>query len=66
LFKAIRQAGFSREIPLIIHTLKAISDGRIAIGKDNILRDNEGGAIQGYDLTAEIDAVITSPHSSDK
>jgi phosphoribosylglycinamide formyltransferase 1 len=58
LFKAIRRAGFAREIPLIIHTLEAFSNGRITITKDKSLIDSHGRRIPGYDLTSEIDAAI--------
>lgn len=60
LFKAIRNAGFKREIPLIIHTLKAFSESRISIGNDKKLYDHHGRLISGYDLTPEIDAVLAS------
>lgn len=58
LFKAIRRAGFSREIPLIIHTLKAFSEGRIRINADKKLVDASGKIISGYDLTAEINRAV--------
>lgn len=59
LFKAIRKAGFIREIPLIIHTLKAFSQGKIMIGDDKKLHDGSRQVIQGYDLTGEINAAIS-------
>jgi phosphoribosylglycinamide formyltransferase 1 len=55
LFKAIRQEGFMRETPLIIHTLKAFSEGTIRITADKKLLDSNGRQIPGYDLTGEID-----------
>ena len=58
LFKAIRQAGFMRETPLIIHTLKAFSEGKIRITADKKLLDSNGLQIPGYDLTSEIDGFI--------
>lgn len=60
LFKAIRRAGFIRETPLIIHTLKAFSEGKIKVNADKQLLDSAGNIIQGYDLTAEIEAAISS------
>ena len=54
LFKLIRQNGFEREIPLILHTLRAFSSGNIMISGDTLL-DAKGQSIAGYDLTAEID-----------
>jgi phosphoribosylglycinamide formyltransferase 1 len=60
LFIAIRKAGFIRETPLIIHTLKAFSEGKIRITADKTLLDSNGCQIPGYDLTGEIDAAIDS------
>jgi phosphoribosylglycinamide formyltransferase 1 len=61
LFKAIRQAGFTREMPLIIHTLKTFSEGKITISPEKELLDSDGRKIPGYDLTREIDLAITNP-----
>jgi phosphoribosylglycinamide formyltransferase-1 len=58
LFKTIRKAGFIREMPLIIHTLKAFSESKIRITADKTLLDSNGHQIPGYDLTGEIDAAI--------
>ena len=58
LFQKIRQAGFIREIPLVINTLKAFSDENIKINQDKRLIDSHGNYIDGYDLTAEIDRFI--------
>ena len=57
LFKLIRQNGFAREIPLILHTLTAFSEGKIVIS-GNTLLDEKKTPIAGYDLTAEIDLEI--------
>ena len=58
LFKNIRRAGFMRETPLIIHTLKSFSEGKITIDHQKQLLDAEGRPIPGYDLTAEIDRAL--------
>lgn len=63
LFKAIRQAGFIRETPLIIHTLKAFSEGRITITKDKQLMDERGKPINSYDLTNEINSYLENQPS---
>lgn len=60
LFTCIRQAGFARETPLIIQTLKSFSKSIIKIDKNKRLIDNRGNYIDGYDLTAEINRVISS------
>jgi phosphoribosylglycinamide formyltransferase 1 len=58
LFKAVRREGFIREMPLIIHTLKAFSEGRIKVSEDKKLVDRSQHPLPGYDLTDEIDAAI--------
>lgn len=58
LFKTIREHGAIREVPLVIATLKAFSEGKIKITKDRQVVDASGKIIQGYDLTKEIDAAV--------
>lgn len=58
LFKSIRQSGFIRETPLIVHTLKSFSDRKIRINNDKKLVNNSGAIIAGYDLTEVIDMEI--------
>jgi phosphoribosylglycinamide formyltransferase-1 len=58
LFKTIREYGAIREVPLVIATLKAFSQGKIKITKDRQVVDSSGKVIQGYDLTKEIDAMV--------
>jgi phosphoribosylglycinamide formyltransferase 1 len=58
LFKTIREHGAVRELPLIVSTLKILSQGKIRITKDRQVVDAAGHVIQGYDLTAEIDAIV--------
>ena len=57
LFKLIRQHGFARELPLIIATIKAFSQGKVKIEAGKVV-DRSGQAIAGYDLASEIDKVI--------
>lgn len=59
LFKVIRNAGFMRENPLILQTLKAFSKHKITVNADKKLVDSSGKPIAGYDLTSEIDNVIS-------
>ncbi|MFH1006601.1 MAG: hypothetical protein V1800_03750 [Candidatus Latescibacterota bacterium] len=57
LFAAIRQHGVIRELPLIVGTVKAFSEGRIAIADKKVVSD--GKQLEGaYDLTGEIDRMI--------
>jgi phosphoribosylglycinamide formyltransferase-1 len=58
LFKLIRQHGLKREYPLIIRTVKACSEGRIKVKNARIF-DGNGNPISGYDLTGEIDRIVS-------
>ena len=50
LFKLIREHGLAREFPLIIATLKALSQSKVRIINGKPI-DSEGITINGYDLT---------------
>lgn len=54
LFKLIRQQGAARELPLVISTLKAFSEGRVRVTDEKQVVDSAGRPINGYDLSAEI------------
>jgi len=58
LFKAIRQYGAVREMPLTVATIRAFSQGKVKISKDRQVLDAAGHVISGYDLTAEIDEIV--------
>jgi len=58
LFKTIRAHGAIREVPLVIATLNAFSEGKIKITKDRQVVDAAGRLIKGYDLTKEIDEKV--------
>lgn len=59
LFSEIRKLGLKREFPLIIHTLKILAEGKVRIEDDEVI-DQEGRILrEGYDLTTEIDEVIS-------
>lgn len=58
LFKTIRKHGFIREFPLVISTMKAFADGSIYI-KDGMVYKKDGSAVEGYDLSREIDDRLT-------
>ncbi len=53
LFLLIRKQGLAREFPLIVATLKAFGEGRLRLEGGRVL-SAEGGIIQGYNLTREI------------
>lgn len=55
LFQAIRAQGLAREVPLILTTLKAISQNKLHITPEKTVVDFEGKPIDGYNLTGEID-----------
>ena len=54
LFKLIRQHGMARELPLVIATLKAFSQGKVKVVDGRVL-DGRGKPVNGCDLTAEIE-----------
>lgn len=56
LFKKIREEGVKRELPLIVHTLKAISEGKIKLKEGKVI--SEGQEIDGYCLNEEIEKEI--------
>ena len=58
LFQLIRQHGVVRELPLIITTIQAFSQGRVKITPDKQVIDAQGKPIRGYDLTAEINEKV--------
>ncbi|GAH31243.1 unnamed protein product [marine sediment metagenome] len=52
LFKEIRKEGVRRELPLIVHTLKALSDKTIELRGQKLIR--KGRVVEGYCLNEEI------------
>jgi len=59
LFRLIRQHGLAREFPLIISTLKAFSQGKVKVTEDKKIIDYEGRPISGYNLTDEINQLVS-------
>ena len=59
LFKVIRQHGAVRELPLIIATIKAFSQGEVRVTPDKQVIDARGKLIRGYNLTEEIDKKVS-------
>jgi hypothetical protein len=57
LFKLIRKHGLSRELPLIVATLKALSKNEVRIESGNIF-NRRGEQIKGYDLSSEINSMV--------
>lgn len=57
LFKFIRHHELAREFPLIISTLKALGQSKIAIRNGKVF-DAQGNSIDGYDLSDEIDQAL--------
>jgi folate-dependent phosphoribosylglycinamide formyltransferase PurN len=58
LFKTIRQHGAVRELPLMVATIRAFSQGKVKITADRQVIDAGGNVIGGYDLSAEIDGMV--------
>ena len=61
LFRLIRQQGTRREIPLLVSTIKAFSEGGIKI-VDKAVVDRKGTRIDSYDLTPEIERILGQQH----
>ena len=59
LFCLIRQTGLKREFPLIISTIKAFAEGLVRVEAGKVL-DRHGKIIPGYDLSAEIDRLVSA------
>ena len=59
LFQLIRQHGVERELPLIVATIRAFSQGKVRISKDKKVIDSQGQPIHGYDLTADIEKALS-------
>ena len=54
IFREIRRRGAAREVPLVIETLRAASDGRLCIEGEAILSGSTR-VVDGFDLTPEIE-----------
>jgi len=63
LFDVIRQHELVRELPLIVYTLKALSQGKIKI-RDGKIFDAQGDSIGGCDLSERIDEAVKSDIAS--
>lgn len=58
LFKETRRQGFVREKPLIYHTLKLFTEGKIKI-KNKVVMEDRKVLKQGYDLTEMINQEVS-------
>jgi len=58
LFWRIREYGYIRELPLVVSTIKAFSQGKVRITADKQVVDAEGKLIEGYNLTEEINEKV--------
>jgi phosphoribosylglycinamide formyltransferase-1 len=57
LFQLIRAEGVKREIPLIVTSIKAFSEGRVKV-VDGRVYDEKGQEVAGYDLTGDIEKMV--------
>lgn len=57
LFRLIRSHELAREFPLIVSTLKALGQNKIAIRNRQVF-DAQGNSIGGYDFSDEIDQAV--------
>ncbi|MFN2115931.1 MAG: hypothetical protein ACK2T6_09450 [Anaerolineae bacterium] len=64
LFHALRSKGLAREMPLMIETVRAAADGRLALAHGEVV-DDDGNVIKGgLDLTAEVEAAVAAKERS--
>lgn len=57
LFREIRRRGSSRELPLVVETLRAFAARRLRV-EDGLVMAGETKIVDGYDLTPEIEAAL--------
>ncbi len=57
LFKEIRRQGATRELPLIVATLRAFGDDRLRFDGLRVVSP-DGTPVAGYDLTPEVEAAV--------
>ena len=57
LFRQIRRHGAARELPLVVSTVKAFSEGEIRI-IDGVITGRDGKILNGYDMSNEIDRLV--------
>lgn len=60
LFELIRREGVKREFPVVIGAIRKLAEGKVRI-ENGIIVDSSGEAVtDGYDLTREIELIITN------
>jgi hypothetical protein len=57
LFKEIRRRGATRELPVIVATLRTFADGRLRFQGLGVVTA-DGQPVHGYDLTPEVEAAV--------
>lgn len=62
LFNEIRRQGVRRELPLIVMTLKALSENRVRIERGKVL-DEKGKEVEGICLNDEVEEYLKHSHS---
>jgi phosphoribosylglycinamide formyltransferase-1 len=62
LFREIRRQGVRRELPLIVMTLKALSENRVRIERGKVL-DDKGKEVEGICLNDEVEEYLKQSHS---
>jgi hypothetical protein len=58
LFKAIRAAGLSREMPLMLETVRAVAQSRIRFSRGRVVDDLGNDIVGGLDLTDEVERKV--------
>jgi phosphoribosylglycinamide formyltransferase-1 len=61
LFKEIRRQGVRRELPLVVMTLKALSENRVKIEQGKLL-DDQGKEVEGICMNDEVEEYLGQSH----
>lgn len=65
LFREIRRQGAARELPLVVETLRALAEGRIAVEGERVL-DVERRPTVPLDLSREVDSLVVPMLSNER
>ncbi len=58
LFMEIRRHGATRELPLVIETLRALSEARVRVDNRRVVDSRRDSLANGLDLTAEVETAV--------
>jgi folate-dependent phosphoribosylglycinamide formyltransferase PurN len=59
LFHAVRAAGFARETPLMLQTVRAVAEGQLRLAEGRVLDGDGRPLAHGLDLSAPVERMVT-------